>query len=305
MFDWNDLRFFLELSRRGRLVSVAHKLHVDHTTVSRRIAALENQLDARLFDKSPRGYQLTDAGLRLLPYAEQMEAQSNQLYQDISGKDARLSGTVRLAAPEGLGTEIIARNLATFRLLHPDIELDLVAESRRTSLSKREADIAITLARPKTGRLISWKLCDYLLRLYGTKKYLRTRNEIHHKDDLNRHDFISYIDDLIEMQELKFLEHIIKDPHVVFRSTSVMAQYRAVLDGIGLSLVHCFMADRDERLVPILSDDISVKRQYWLVVHEDLRHVARVNAVCQFLTKLLKEQQALMMGLSRTRAEQK
>lgn len=296
MFDWNDLRFFLELSRKGRLISAARKLHVDHTTVSRRIAALEDQLDARLFDKSPRGYQLTDAGLRLLPYAERMEAQSNQLYQDISGKDARLSGTVRLAVPEGLGTEIIARNLGAFRALHPDIELDLMAESRRASLSKREADIAITLARPKAGRLISWKLCDYLLRLYGTDKYLHAHHTIRTIEDLSQHHFISYIDDLIEMQELKFLENIIKDPHVVFRSTSVLAQYSAVLDGIGLSLVHCFMADRDARLMPILADKISVKRQYWLVVHEDLRHVARVDAVCSFLTKLLKEQQELMMG---------
>ena len=103
MYDWNDLRYFLELSRQGKLIKAAARLHVDHTTVSRRIAALETQLDVRLFDKSPRGYQLTDAGLRLLPMAEKIEAQSNHLYQDISGKDARLSGTVRVSTPEALG----------------------------------------------------------------------------------------------------------------------------------------------------------------------------------------------------------
>ena len=88
MYDWNDLRYFLELSRQGKLVRAAARLHVDHTTVSRRITALEKQLDVRLFDKSPNGYQLTDAGLRLLPLAEQIETRSNQLYQDIAGKDA-------------------------------------------------------------------------------------------------------------------------------------------------------------------------------------------------------------------------
>ncbi|MCF8474640.1 MAG: LysR family transcriptional regulator [Emcibacter sp.] len=296
MYDWNDLRFFLELSRQGRLITTARKLHVDHTTVSRRIAALEEQLDARLFDKSPSGYKLTDAGLRLLPFAEQIETQSNKLYQEISGKDTRLSGTVRLAAPEGLGAHIIAHNLQQFRVKHPDIELELMAESRRTSLSKREADIAITLARPDSGRVIAWKLCNYRLRLYGSKKYLAQHPAIKKMDDLGHHNFISYIDDLIELPGLRFLDQVIKDPHVIFRSTNVMAQYNAVLDGIGLSMIHCFMADQDARLTPILPDDIFIDREYWLVVHEDLRHVARVDAVCRFLTKLLKESHNLMMG---------
>lgn len=296
MYDWNDLRYFLELSRRGRLISAARRLHVDHTTVSRRIAALEGELNARLFDKSPRGYKLTDAGLRLLPYAEQMEASSNRLYQEISGKDTRLSGTVRLAAPEGLSASIIAHHLGEFRQMHPDIELELLAETRQTSLSKREADIAITLARPDVGRVIAWKLCDYRLRLYGTGDYLARHPAISSLDDLNDHEFIGYIDDLIQMPELHFLEQVIKAPHVVFRSTSVIAQYNATLDNIGLSVIHCFMADQDNRLMTVLPEEIAIDREYWLVVHEDLRHVARVDAVCHFLTRLLKDQHDRLMG---------
>lgn len=297
MYDWNDLRFFLELSRRGRLISAARKLHVDHTTVSRRIAALEKDLNARLFDKSPRGYQLTDAGLRLLPYAEHIESQSNQLYQELSGKDARLSGTVRLSAPEGLSAHIIAPQLGAFRKQHPDIELELMAQSRRTSLSKREADIAITLARPEAGRVIAWKLCDYHLKLYASQAYLDKHPLIVTPEDLTQHDFISYIDDLIQLPELRFLDLVIKDPHVVFRSTSVLAQFNAALEGIGLSIIHCFMANQEARLIPVLPDKISINREYWLVVHEDLRQVARVDAVCHFLTRLLKEQKQLMMAI--------
>jgi len=296
MYNWNDLRFFLELSRQGKLILTAKKLNVDHTTVSRRIAELEQALNARLFDKSPRGYQLTDAGLRLLPFAESMESQSNMAYQDISGKDARLSGTVRLAAPEAVGTQVIAPRMAEFRATHPDIELELVAETRLMSLSKREADIAITLARPESGRLIAWKLTDYILKLYGTQAYLDQHPPIRKAADLSGHDFVSYIDDLIQLPELKFLETVIKNAKVVFRSTNVSAQYQAVLGGLGLSLAHCFMASQDERMVPILTDQISVKREYWLIVHEDLRHVARVAAVCDFLTDLMKSQQRLMLG---------
>ncbi len=296
MYDWNDLRYFLELSRQGKLVRAAARLHVDHTTVSRRITALEKQLDVRLFDKSPNGYQLTDAGLRLLPLAEQIETRSNQLYQDIAGKDARLGGTVRVATPEALGSQVIARHVAGFRREHPDIEIELVAETRRMSLSKREADIAISFSRPESGRLIAWKLCDYRLRLYASRDYLAAQAPITVIEDLAGHDFVSYIDDLIEMPELRFFDNTIKNAHVVFRSTNVSAQFNAILNGIGLGLVHCFMTQQEERLQMVLPQQISVERTYWLLVHEDLRHVARVDAVCKFLTSILGHNPALMMG---------
>ena len=278
------------------MIRAAARLQVDHTTVSRRITALEKQLDVRLFDKSPRGYQLTDAGLRLLPMAEKIEAQSNRLYQEIAGKDTRLSGTVRVSVPEALGSQVIARYVAEFRSEHPDIEIELIAETRRLSLSKREADIAIALARPETGRLIAWKLCDYRLQLYGTQSYLDNYPEIQHQDDLANHQFVSYIDDLIEMPELRFFENTIKNAHIVFRSTNVSAQFNAILGGIGLGLVHCFMARNETRLIPVLRSQISVDRTYWILVHEDLRQVARVDAVCRFLTRILRDNKSMMMG---------
>ncbi len=296
MYDWNDLRYFLELSRQGKLVRAAARLHVDHTTVSRRITALEKQLDVRLFDRSPRGYQLTDAGLRLLPLAEQIESQSNQLYQDISGKDARLSGTVRVATPEALGAQVIARHIGEFRRDHPDIEIELVAETRRMSLSKREADIAISFSRPESGRLIARKLCDYRLRLYAARDYLQRHPDIRVPEDLAGHDFVTYVDDLIEMPELRFFDATIKNAHVVFRSTNVSAQFNAILDGVGMGLVHCFMAQQEPRLQAVLPGLIAVDRTYWLLVHEDLRQVARVDAVSRFLTRLLSQSPALMMG---------
>ena len=296
MYDWNDLRYFLELSRQGKLVRAATRLQVDHTTVSRRITALEKQLDVRLFDKSPRGYQLTDAGLRLLPLAEEIEARSNRLYQDIAGKDARLSGTVRVSVPEALGSQVIAPRVVEFCREHPGIEIELIAETRRMSLSKREADIAINLARPESGRLIAWKLCDYRLRLYGAESYLSEHPPITCADDLASHAFVSYIDDLIEMPQLRFFESTIKNAHVVFRSSNVSAQFNAILTGTGLGIVHCFMAQSQKSLQMILPDLISVDRSYWLSVHEDLRHVARVDAVCDFLTGILRDNRVLMMG---------
>jgi len=297
MLDWNDLRFFLELARHGKLVQAAARLHVDHTTVSRRIGALEKQLEVRLFDRSPRGYQLTDAGLRLLPYAERMESSSNLIHQEISGKDARLGGTVRVSTPEALGSQVIARHIREFRQVHPDIEIELVAETRRASLSKREADIAISLSRPKTGRLVAWKLCDYSIRLYGSEDYLSGRDPINSLADLEAHVFVSYIDDLLEIPELRYLEAVVRKPTVVFRSSNIIAQFNAVMQGVGLGMVHCFMAQREGNLRIVLADEIDVRRSYWLLVHEDLRQVARVDAVCRFLTQVLRDNDNLMTGI--------
>ena len=297
MLDWNDLKYFLELARQGKLVHAATRLHVDHTTVSRRINALEEQLAVRLFDRSPRGYQLTDAGLRLLPFAENMESSSNRIHQEISGKDARLGGTVRVSTPEALGSQVIARHIDEFHREHPDIEIELVAETRRASLSKREADIAISFSRPEAGRLIARRLCDYSVRLYGSQEYLERHDPISSAADLESHEFVSYIDDLIEMPELRYLEATVKNPRVVFRSSNVIAQFNAILQGVGLGMVHCFMAQREHQLQMVLADEIKVTRSYWLLVHEDLRHVARIDAVCRFLTRVLRDNENLMTGV--------
>ena len=296
MFNWDDLRFFLEVSRRGRMVSAAQSLQVDHTTVSRRIAALEETLDTRLFDRTPRGYQLTKAGQALLKHAETMEAQSIDLYQEVSGEDATLTGTVRMAATEGLAIEFLSRHMDQFRAQHPGIVVELVASTPPLNLSRREADLAITLSRPQAGRLIAWKLADYALGLYGSQDYLKGRPAIETLDDLTDQEFIWYIDDLVTLPQLRFIDDLVKEPNFAFQSTSVIAHFNAALSGLGLALLHRFAADPEPSLVQLLPEKIDIRREFWLVVHEDLRHVARIEAVCDFLTDLMTEHQPALLG---------
>ncbi len=293
MFDWNDLRFFLEMSRLGKLADAAKRLHVDHTTVSRRIAALEEALGTRLFDKSPRGHVLTEAGQKLLAHAERIETSSINLYQDLSGENAELTGTVRLATPEAFGTQFLAQHLPKFRELHPRIDLELVSETRRTSLSKREADLAVTLGRPDSGRLIGWKLTDYRLQLYASEAYLQSHAPIRTPSDLKDHDFIGYIDDLLALPELRVIPTLVRNPRIVFKSTSIQAQERAAAAGLGLALLHCFACRDDPKLQPVLASEISADREYWLLVHEDLRPVARIDAVCRFVTDVVRQNESL------------
>ena len=298
MLDWNDLRSFLELARRGKLTMAGKRLNVEPTTVGRHINRLETELEVHLFDRSPKGYSLNDEGYKLLPYAENIETKINSIYQSISGTDTILTGTVRMAVPEGLGIGIISKYIKDFKEQHPAIELELVADTRSRSLSKREADIAITLARPSTGRLIAWKLGEYRLALYASQEYLNNNSKIKSVKDLTQHSFISYIDDLIEFPQLKYMQDLLHEVNIVFRSSSLQAQYQAVIDGIGLALLHGFVAADDKKLQVILSKKIFATREYWMVVHEDLYKLARVQAVSRFFTDVIKKEQDRLMRIA-------
>ncbi|WP_293960759.1 LysR family transcriptional regulator [Sneathiella sp.] len=290
------MRFFLELSRKGRLTEVAKALKVDHTTVSRRVLALEEKLDAKLFEATPRGFVLTQAGERLLPQAEAMESASAAIQDSVGGENQTLTGTVRLGVPEGFGSQFLAMELTAFRQIHPEIELEFVANDRFVSLSKREADLSITLARPKSGRLISRKLTDYRLRLYASREYLAKHGPILSINDLKDHNFISYIDELVPDPQLLYLSDIIANPNVTLKSSSIVLQFQATLAGAGLSILHCFVADDYPDLVCLLPEEVEIKRTYWLNTPEDIHDLARIKAVSQFLSDVVQRQRKKLLG---------
>lgn len=298
MFDWNDIRFFLELSRKGRLTEVAKSLKVDHTTVSRRILALEKQLDAKLFEGTPRGYVLTQAGERLLPQAEAMESASSIIQEHVGGENKNLTGVVRLGVPEGFGSQFLSKAMPLFQQQHPEIELEFVANDRFVSLSKREADLSITLERPRSGRLISKKLTDYSLRLYASHEYLKNHSPITCLEDLSDHTFVSYIEELVPDPQMLYLSEFVSNPNVTLKSSSIVFQFQATLNGAGLSIMHCFVADEYPELVCLLADQIQVRRTFWLNTPEDIHDLARIKAVTQFLTKLVENKQQKLLGAS-------
>jgi len=297
MFDWNDIRFFLELTRKGRLTEVAKSLKVDHTTVSRRITALEKELDAKLFESTTRGYVLTPAGERLLPQAEAMESASATIQDHVGGENRNLTGIVRLGVPEGFGSQFLSQDMPLFQDLHPGIELEFVANDRFVSLSKREADLSITLARPRSGRLISKKLTDYTLRLYASKSYLENHPPIKNMEDVKNHNFISYIDELVPDPQMLYLGEFISNPNVTLKSSSIVFQFQATLAGAGLSIMHCFMADEFDELVCVLPEEVEVHRSFWLNTPEDIHDLARIKAVTQFLDELVERRRKSLLGI--------
>ncbi|MFS2053846.1 LysR family transcriptional regulator, partial [Variovorax sp. CT11-76] len=235
--DWDNLRYFLELARSGTLMSAARRLEVDHTTVARRIQALEKEVGAPLFAREAGGHRLTEAGRRLQPQVEAMESAFLAVESTAPASQEGLSGLVRIGATEGFGTAVLAPQLALFARQHPRLTIDLLAMPRLVHLSRREADIVISLERPARGPVLVTKLSDYTLRLYASKPYLAAHRPIATREDLRGHTFISYVDDLLFSKELQYLDELHRPDSFALRSTSVLAQHRAVAAGAGIAVL--------------------------------------------------------------------
>ncbi len=282
-FDWNDLRSFLGIARSGRLTVAAARLQIDHTTLSRRIAALEHALKAKLFDRSPSGYMLTEQGRRLLPIAEQMERLALSAEESVGGSAATVAGTVRIGSPEGFGSYFLAPRIARLKDRYPQLTVQLVAASAVFSLSKRDADIVVSVSKPLTGRLRISKLIDYDLGLFAAPSYMAEASEIRSTADLSGHRFVSYIGDLLTFPELDFLQHVAPDGSTSLESSNLVAQLKATLSGAGLCVLPAFLAQEEKGLVRVLAREVSLTRSLYLSVHQDLSELARIRSVIRFI----------------------
>ncbi|KAB2888493.1 MAG: LysR family transcriptional regulator, partial [Burkholderiaceae bacterium] len=205
------------------------------------------------------------------------------------------SGLVRVGATEGFGTLILAPHLAKLTHKHPQLSIDLLALPRMLHLSRREADIVISLERPTRGSVIVTKLADYVLHLYGQREYLARRPLVAQREDLRHHAFISYVDDLLFTKELQFLDQLYPPERFAFRSTSITAQYEAVRAGAGLAVLPAFLADRDPVLARVLPQEARFTRTFWMSMPAEAKHLARMQAVWGFLKETAQCEQALLV----------
>lgn len=293
--DWGDFQLFLAVARTGQVSRAGHLLGLNHATVSRRIAQLERDLKARLFDKSPRGYALTQAGERLLVRAEAMESAALGAQGEVGETDLQLTGTVRIGAPDGFGSFFLAPRLGAFCRAHPALEMQIFAMPRSFSLSKREADIAIGLSAPEAGRLVSRKLTDYSFHMYASERYFEERGRPDSVAELRRHRGIGYIQDLIFSPELDYLSEVAVGLKPRLTSSNLVAQLQATLAGAGLCMLPDFLAAGFPALVPVLPDTVEFRRTFWLVMHEDTRHLARIRLAADFIREAVDAESHLFM----------
>ena len=290
--DWDHLRFFLVLARAKTLTNAARLMEVEHSTVARRIQALENTLGTQLFKREAKGYELTAEGLALVPRVEQME----QSFIQIDKRHDPLQGRVRIGAPEGFGTAFLARLLAEFSQHYPSLTIDLIPVPKTIKLSHREADIVISIDRPKSGPYIITRLSNYCLKLYGSQSYLQQNPPIRQLEDLKKHRFFDYIDDLVYSSALYSLERLPLQVTACFRSNSILAQQIAVSTGAGLAILPRFLVHDKPDLQEVLGDQVSFTHTFWMLTLVDLQHEPKIKLVWDFLRKQADVQQALLMG---------
>ncbi|NBN62847.1 LysR family transcriptional regulator [Pannonibacter tanglangensis] len=292
--DWDDIRVFLAIARSGQILGAARRLGLNHATVARRLTALEEALKTPLVERGTTGCSLTVAGERFLQSAERMEAEFQAARSDLTDTEIDVSGTVRIGAPDGFGVAFLAPRLGELTARHPGLTIQLVPVPRSFSLSRREADIAVTIDRPDTGRLVAAKLVDYALGLYASRAYVERRGLPGQTSELRDHDLVGYVEDLLYSPSLNYGAEIVRDWSARFEIASALGQTEAVRSGAGIGILHAFIARKDPSLVPVLPQ-IRLTRAYWMVTHESSRPLRHVAAVQDFLRDVVARDRAMFL----------
>lgn len=295
--NWDDLRVFLDVARQESLSGAARSLRIDPATAGRRISRLEEALGAGLFRKSPQGYALTEAGHRLLERAMEVERLLRGAGQEVIETSDTLSGQIRIGAPDGCATFLLPQVCQAIAAENPGLDIQIVALPRVFNLSKREADMAITVSPPQAGRLTVRKLCNYHLHLVGSQDYLARRGTPLRREDLKDHQIIGYIPDLIFDSELDYLSET-GARRVDFASNSVSVQVAWARAGAGLTVAHDFALPSAPELKKVLRDNVSLVRSFYLVRHADDSKDARLSRFADALTERIPPELARLEALT-------
>jgi DNA-binding transcriptional LysR family regulator len=288
----DDLLYLLALARTGRLSDAAQRLGVEHTTVSRRVAALEKAIGRRLVDRTSQGWLLTDDGEELIEHAEKIESALHGVDQfAVSPRSLTLGGTVRIAATDGIGSTVIAEALVDLRRAHPRLEIELTTATRRFDVTSKDYDVAITLQRLHSRRLAVMRLTDYSLGLYATRSYLESHPPVRGRDDLAYHALAWYIDSLLDIPELDVFDGSVIPQRRLLRSSNIFAQLSFVTAGGGIGLLPRYLASQRPQLERVLPDDVSVRLTFWLVARKQSLGLARVQAAVDCLTRYVGSRQ--------------
>lgn len=284
MLDWDDLRFFLALSRHGSLSAAAKALHVSQSTVGRRLTSLEATLAVRLLNRTPEGYVPTLAGAAVREKAERVEAEAIAMERDVSGRDARLRGLVRVTCAETMAAHVLAPSFARLHATHPDVVIELIPNPRELSLSMREADISVRLSQPEQHDLVVRRIGGIAFGIYATAEYLRDYGAMDFDEGCAGHHLITQLDDLQEMTQSAWLTEMASRATVVLQTSSHEAAVLAAANGGGLACLARFRADAEPRLIRLPVPAEPPGADVLLLVHKDNRDTPRIRVVLTHIT---------------------
>jgi DNA-binding transcriptional LysR family regulator len=274
--DWDDLRYALVLSRCGRLGKAARALRVNETTVARRVARMEQELGARLFERTNGLLALTEIGRAVVQRAERMEADVCAIKSIATGVDDRVAGGVRLTAVPLVMNRMLTPALPRLLRAHPQLRLQLVSDTRVLSLSNREADVALRFARPeKDYRFLALRLFELPYGVYGPAAGAQSPLPwITFEDNLSTEPLVRWLTDAVKREEDA-------EPGLVVNDSDVATH--AVRAGLGRMIFPLCVGDREAGLVRLSGPEPVIKRELSLLVHPDLRGLARVKAVTDWI----------------------
>lgn len=294
-WEWDDVRFFLATARERTLSGAARTLGVDHVTVGRRLAALEEKLRAKLLTKTREGFATTPVGQAILQDCEAMEVAAANLERLAAGHDARIAGSVSVTTTDALAHAIIVPAIVTLRQRHPDLQIDLLPGVRTMDVARREVDLAVRISptRPTASGLICRKLGEIGFALYASPDYLAARGTPNRGEGLHGHDLISYAGWPTVIGP-PFMGESLNGAQTSIRSNDRFIQLRATAVGLGISELACFLGDDHPALVRVWPDQSPVSRLVWLIMHEDLRRAARIRLVASAIVDAFQENAKLL-----------
>lgn len=279
------MRFLLAVARDGSLSGAARTLGVEHSTVARRVGALEASLGVRLFDRLPRRWTLTSEGEALLEPAERLEREA-LAFDRAASSATGLSGTVRMSAPPVFASQFLVPLLATRMDRWQHIDLDLVGEARTANLHRQEADLSIRFMRPTEPGLAARKVGELSFRLYAAPAW-QERDETDWR-------FVGYGASLGGVPHQLQLARMAGERPFVLRSNDLATVHRACRSGMGLAMLPVFLARGDAGLVEMPLPEPIAAREIWCVVHPDVRRSPRVRLVADLMAELIQENAAAL-----------
>jgi len=283
--DWDGLRVFLAVARAGRISVAARKLGVEHTTVSRRLAALEAAIGAPLFHRTAAGYLPTPHGQEILPTAENIERCADGIGLRARESTGRVSGRVRLAVAPEFASHWFVPHLPGFRSRHPELDLQILVGTRQRDLSRGEAELAVQSPRPRQSSLVAVRIGRATTVLYASKNLLRgSRIRIERPEDLRDIPLLTYTAHFQLLQEAAWFQPVLASARVALETNSTHALLAAAHASLGIAVLPRFVGRTDEALVavsaPVAEQDV------WLVTHPEFRRDPRVRVAADFLKRV-------------------
>src|SRR6266568_5400373 len=287
--DWSLYRTFLAVARAGSFSAAARLTGSTQPTIGRQIQTLETTLGLKLFTRSQRGLLPTPAARELVSHAESMASAAAALQRASSGGASEQAGTVRLTAGEHVGLEVLPPILAEFARNHPRIELELSLSNRNEDLLRRDADIAVRMARPSQKALIARRIGNVKIGLFAHRSYVEAHGLPRTPSDSSHHRLIGFDRDMHILRTTGGAAAKLRREDFAVRTDNIAAQIAMLRAGLGITACQVNVARRDPNLVPVLAKDIAFQREVWLVTHPDLKGVTRVRLLFDHLARRLKQ----------------